>query len=184
MGLRSAVFYAALALSANAALADTAGLKALATGDMAKLVFAEAPMPLPDLPLTDASGAAHRLSQYRGKYVVLNFWATWCGPCRREMPTLDRLQAELGGAKLAVVPVATLRNTVAGVERFYKQVKVTDLPIRLDPESALARHLGLYGLPVTLILNPEGAEIARLTGEADWNSDSAKAILKALIAGG
>lgn len=182
--LRSAVFYAALALTANAALADTASLKALETGDMEKLVFAQTPAALPDLPITDETGAEHRLAEYRGKYVVLNFWATWCAPCRSEMPTLDRLQAELGGDHLAVVPVATLRNTVPGVQRFFAQENVAHLPIRLDPEAAMARKLGILGLPVTLILNPQGQEVARLIGEADWDSDSAKAILKAMIAGG
>lgn len=173
----SAVFYAALAASANAA--DLSALKSLEQGDMQKLVFTEAPKPLPDLPITDAEGAEHHLSDYAGKWVVLNFWATWCAPCRKEMPTLDALQAEMGD-KLAVVPLGTLRTTVPGVKRFFAEEKVTHLPIRLDPEAKMARQLGILGLPVTLILNPEGQEVARLIGEADWSSDSAKAILTAL----
>lgn len=184
MRLHSAVFYAALALTANAALADTMALKALEAGDMKKLAFAATPTALPDLPITDETGAEHRLSDYRGKWVVLNFWATWCAPCRSEMPTLDKLQAELGGDHLAVVPVATLRNTVPGVQRFYAESHVTRLPVRLDPQAAMARQLGILGLPVTLILDPQGREVARLIGEADWNSESARAILQAMIAGG
>jgi thiol-disulfide isomerase/thioredoxin len=181
--LRSAVFYAALALGANAAVAaDTASLQALRTGDMEKLNFADAPKALPDLPILDADGAAHHLSDYAGKYVVLNFWATWCAPCRKEMSTLDQLQAQMGD-RLAVVPVATMRNTVTGVQKFFAEDAVTHLPVRLDPDAALARSIGIMGLPVTLILNPQGQEVARLIGQADWNSDSAKAILTAMMAG-
>jgi thiol-disulfide isomerase/thioredoxin len=182
--LRSAVFYAALALGANAAAADPAALQALREGDMEKLNFAEMPTALPDLPITDADGTAHHLSDYRGKYVVLNFWATWCAPCRKEMSTLDQLQATLGGDHFAVVPVATLRNTVTGVQKFFAEQNVTHLPVRLDPDAAFARSIGIMGLPVTLILNPEGQEVARLIGEADWNSPSAQAILTAMMAGG
>jgi thiol-disulfide isomerase/thioredoxin len=185
--LLAAVLYAALALSANAAVADSAAgpaaLKALATGDMEKLNFAAAPQPVPDLPITDEAGDAHHLSDYRGKIVLLNFWATWCGPCRKEMATLDRLQAGMGGTDFAVVTVATLHNTVPAVKRFFARENIAHLPIRLDPGSALARRLGIFGLPVTLILNRQGQEVARLIGEADWDSDSAKAVLKAMIAG-
>lgn len=181
--LTRAVFYAALALGANAAVADPAALKALAQGDMEKMSFTLPAAALPDLPITDATGAQHHLSDYAGKYVVLNFWATWCAPCRKEMPTLDRLQADMGD-KLAVVPVATLRNSVAGVQKFFADQGVTHLPVRMDPDAQLARAIGVMGLPVTLILNPEGKEVARLIGEADWDSDSAKAILTAMMAGG
>ena len=100
------------------------------------------------------------------------------------MTTLDQLQATMGGDRLAVVPVATMRNTVTGVQKFFAEDDVTHLPLRLDPDAALARSIGIMGLPVTLILNPEGQEVARLIGEADWNSDSAKAILTAMMAGG
>ncbi|TMV39020.1 TlpA family protein disulfide reductase, partial [Thioclava sp. BHET1] len=95
--LYSLVLYAALALTANAALADTAQLEALRQGDMRKLNFLAAPKPLPDVDVQDAEGKPVPLSRYHGKFVVLNFWATWCAPCRVEMPTLAKLQAELGG---------------------------------------------------------------------------------------
>ena len=169
--------YTALALCANPALAG-AEAAALATGEMKKLVFAEAPRPLPEIAIVDAGDAERQLADWRGKWVVLNFWATWCAPCRVEMPSLDRLQAAM--PEIAVLPVATGRNSVEAINRFYGEAGVTSLPVLRDPKSALSRELGVLGLPVTLILNPEGQEVARLIGDAVWDSDDAKAVLAAL----
>jgi thiol-disulfide isomerase/thioredoxin len=180
--LRSALLYTAVAIFANVAQADTAALEALRAGDMQKLVFAPEPQVASDVAFTDAEGGEHRLSDWRGKVVLLNFWATWCAPCRKEMPMLEALQAEFGGDTFEVVPVATGRNSVQGITRFYGEIGVDNLPILLDPKQALAREMGVFGLPVTVILDAEGREIARLIGEADWQSDSAKAIVAALIA--
>jgi thiol-disulfide isomerase/thioredoxin len=127
-------------------------------------------------------GTEHRLSDWQGRVVVLNFWATWCAPCRVEMPMLDALQAEFGGPDFAVVPVATGRNAPEGIQRFYAEAGIRDLPVFLDPRQALAREMAVLGLPVTVILNRDGQEVGRLTGEADWHSDSARAIVAELIA--
>lgn len=148
---------------------------------MKKLVLLETPVTLPEAVLLDAEDGEHSLAEYRGKWVVLNFWATWCAPCRKEMPSLDRLQAAM--PELAVVPVATGRNAVEGIRRFFDEAGVKGLPILRDPKSDLARGMGVMGLPVTVILNPEGQEVARLIGDAEWDSDSAKAVLGAMIAG-
>ena len=94
---------------------------------------------------------------------------------------LDALQTEFGGDAFAVVPVATGRNSVQGIRRFYEEIGVKNLPVLLDPKQELAREMGVFGLPVTVILDAEGREIARLIGEADWTSDSAKAIVAALL---
>ncbi len=179
---RLAVLYTALAFGANAASADIAQIEALRDGQMKKLTFHSAPKPVADVELVDAEGAPHRLSEYNGKYVVLNFWATWCAPCRHEMPSLDRLQAELGSDNFAVVPVATGHNPVPGIKRFFETAEIQNLPILRDPKQEMARHMAVLGLPITVILNPEGQEIARLRGDAEWDSDSAKAILRALMA--
>jgi thiol-disulfide isomerase/thioredoxin len=170
------VLYTALALGANPGLAqDAASLRA---GDMKKLAFHDAPIDLPVTVLLDARDGEHALSDYRGKWVVLNFWATWCAPCRHEMPSLDRLQAAM--PQIAVVPVATGRNAVPGIEKFFATAGIKTLPILRDPQSELSRGASVMGLPVTLILNPEGQEVARLIGDAEWDSDNAKAILTAL----
>jgi thiol-disulfide isomerase/thioredoxin len=173
--------YTALALTANMALAgEGAGIPR--DGDMKKLVLHEAPQPMPDAILLDAEDGEHALSDWRGRWVVLNFWATWCAPCRHEMPSLDRLQAAM--PQIAVLPVATGRNSVEGIAKFYAEAGLTRLPVLRDPKSALARQASVMGLPVTVILNPDGQEVARLIGDAEWDSDHAKAAIAALMAGG
>ncbi|MBN8631116.1 MAG: TlpA family protein disulfide reductase [Rhodobacterales bacterium] len=172
------VLYTALILGANAASADVASLR---DGDMKKLMLWEAPVAVPEAVLLDAEDGEHSLAEFKGKWVVLNFWATWCAPCRREMPSLESLQT--GMPEIAVVPVATGRNAVAGIRRFFEEAGVKTLPILRDPQSELAHAMGVMGLPVTVILNPEGQEVARLIGDADWSSESAKAVLGALAAG-
>ena len=178
IGLVSAgVLYAALALGANAqgALAD------LRTGDMRKLTLHDSPRPVPDTPFTDRDGAEFTLADLAGRYIVLNFWATWCAPCRHEMPSLEALEAEFGGPAFAVVPIATGRNPLPAIDVFFEETGITRLPVFLDPRQTLARNMGVMGLPLTVILDPEGREIARLIGDADWHSDSARAIIAALI---
>jgi thiol-disulfide isomerase/thioredoxin len=172
------VLYTAFMLGANPGLADVAGLR---DGDMKKLALHDAPVTIPEVVLLDADDAEHSLADYKGKWVVLNFWATWCAPCRHEMPSLDRLQAAM--PEIAVVPVATGRNAVTGIERFFAEEAIVNLPILRDPKSELARGMAVMGLPVTVILNPEGQEVARLIGDAEWDSASAKAIMAAYVAG-
>lgn len=172
------VLYTALMLGANAGWAEVADLR---EGDMKKLALHETPVAVPDAVLLDAEDAEYALADYKGKWVVLNFWATWCAPCRKEMPSLDRLQAAM--PEIVVVPVATGRNAVVGIKRFFEEAEIKLLPIRRDPQSDLSRAMRVMGLPVTVILNPEGQEVARLIGDAEWDSDSAKAVLAALMAG-
>lgn len=180
--LRLIVLYTALAAGANGALAgDLAPVEALREGSMKKLMFHEAPRPVPDIPIATPEGGTVTLADYRGKWVVLNFWATWCAPCRVEMPALDRLQAEMGGPGFAVVTVATGRNSPRGIDKLFEETGVTQLPKYQDQSSGLARNMGVMGLPVTVVLNPEGQEVARMTGDAEWDSDSAKAIVAALM---
>ena len=178
-----AVLYTALILGANPALADMAEVEALREGSMKKLIFAK-PAPVSDAVFTHADGGEFRLSDFQGKYVLVNFWATWCAPCRKEMPMLSELQAEFGGNKFEVVTIATGRNELAGIRKFFGDVGVENLPLYLDPKQTLAREMAVLGLPITVVLDPEGNEIARMRGDAEWNGESAKAIIAALIEAG
>jgi thiol-disulfide isomerase/thioredoxin len=181
--LLAAVVYTALCVLANPALAETGDLAALRDGDMKKLAFHADPKDVPDIEVVDADETPVRLSDMRGRWLVVNFWATWCAPCREEMPTLSNLQTLYDGKPVDVVTIATGRNPPAAIRRFFEEIDVDNLPLHRDPNQALARGMGILGLPVTVIIDPEGREIARLMGDADWDSDSATAILDALSAG-
>ena len=175
------VLYTSLMLGANAGHADVAAADAARAGDMRRVAFGAAPLALPEIGVVDEEDAPRMLAEYKGQWVLLNFWATWCAPCRAEMPTLQALDAAMGD-DFSVVTVATGRNSVEGIDKFFAEAGITSLPKLRDPKSELARNMGVLGLPLTVILNPEGQEIARMIGDADWNSADAKAMLTALIA--
>ncbi len=176
------VLYTGLVLGANPVQADVVAAQAALAGDMRKLGFLEQPKDLPAEVLTDMAGADRSLAEWQGQWVVLNFWATWCAPCRKEMPSLDRLAATVADQGVAVVTVATGRNPPPAITRFFEEIGVKNLPVLLDPKSGLARQMGVFGLPLTVILDPEGREVGRLIGDAEWDSVDARAMLAALIA--
>lgn len=183
----AAVLYAAVALGANPVFAqgsDYAALRDLRRGDMRKLAVADLPEPASQVAFENAEGKAVTLARYRGQTVLVNFWATWCAPCRAEMPSLDALQQELGGADFQVVTIATGRNPLPAIRKFFAEVGVTGLPVLRDPKMALSRDMGVLGLPASIILNADGAEVARMTGDADWYSEDALLFLRAVIAMG
>ena len=175
------VLYTSLMLGANVAHADIAAAQAVIAGDMRKLTFHAAPVALPEIGVVDEAEVPHALADYKGQWVLLNFWATWCAPCRAEMPTLQALETAMGD-DFSVVTIATGRNSVVGIDKFFTEAGITSLPKLRDPKSELARNMGVLGLPLTVILNPSGEEIARLIGDADWNSADAKAMFAALMA--
>ena len=183
--LIAAALYMALSLGASPALADIAAAEAAREGDMKKLVIHAAPKEVSQTPFQLADGAGEAsLGDYRGKLVLLNFWATWCAPCRKEMPYLAELQEEFGGPDFEVVTIATGRNSPEGIVRFFEEVGIDNLPRHQDPRQKLAAEMAVFGLPITVLIDAEGREIARLRGDADWASDSAKAVIRALLPAG
>ncbi|MFQ3184114.1 MAG: thiol-disulfide isomerase/thioredoxin [Alteromonas macleodii] len=158
---------------------DFTALEELRAGDLMKLQFGADRGS--DVIFSHEDGSNLTLAAFEGSYVVLNFWATWCAPCRKEIPHLSELENEFRGKGLQVVTIATGTNQQPAMERFFQEIGVDNLPLHTDANSALARDMGVVGLPVTLIIDPQGQEIARLIGDADWAGDSAKSILTALL---
>jgi thiol-disulfide isomerase/thioredoxin len=178
------VLYTCCALGANAALAEGLSfdeIQALKTGDMRKLAVHKEPLGISPLGFTDEDGGEHFFEDYRGKVLLVNFWATWCAPCRAEMPSLDALQADLGGDDFQVLTIATGRNPLPAIKSFFSETQVEHLPILLDPRQTLARNMGALGLPASMIIDPNGREVARLVGDADWHGEDAVTLINALI---
>lgn len=176
-----AVIYTALTLLANSAMAQT-DISALRDGDMRKLVLHDEPLAASDVSFVGFDDSSVSFADYAGQVVLVNFWATWCAPCRQEMPHLSALQDEMGSVDFQVVTIATGRNALPGMQRFFEEIDVDNLPLHRDPQQTLAREMGVIGLPVSVLLNRDGQEIGRLIGAADWSSPSAMAIIAALVA--
>ncbi len=183
----AALLYGAICLTANAAAAaelsavDRATLKQLRGGDMVKLIVHASPRDRNTETFRDLYGNRLTLADYSGKVVLLNIWATWCPPCRAEMPSLDRLAGEMEGPDFALIALSTDRGGIEQVAQFYDDFLIDNLDIMHDRSGNFARQAGVLGLPVTLILDRQGREIARLLGDADWASPEARAILRRII---
>jgi thiol-disulfide isomerase/thioredoxin len=156
------------------------GSNTLSQGQMAGFVFRKAPEALPALAFQDATGRERSLADWRGKVVLLNLWATWCVPCRKEMPALDRLQAEMGSDRFEVVAVSVDRSGVQGARKFLDETKVGRLALYADPSARLAATLRAIGLPATLLIDAEGREVGRLLGPAEWDGEDAKRLIRAV----
>ena len=182
MSVRWIVLYISLAFGANAVAADQADLSAMREGDMRKLVVHSKPNAVPNVPFVAEGRGDVMLSDFEGKVVLVNFWATWCAPCRKEMPMLSELQADLYGPQFEVLTIATGRNPEPAMKAFFREIRVNNLPMHKDPKQRLARAMGVFGLPVTVVIDKNGQEVGRLQGDADWNSSSAKTIIKFLMA--
>jgi thiol-disulfide isomerase/thioredoxin len=157
------------------------GSNVLSQGHMAAFVFRKAPEPLPEFSFQDATGRERTLADWRGKVVLLNLWATWCVPCRKEMPALDRLQAEMGSDRFEVVAVSVDRTGLQGARKFLDETKAGRLALYAEPSARLASTLRAVGLPATLLIDAEGREIGRLLGPAEWDSEDAKRLIRAML---
>ncbi len=124
------------------------------------------------------------LADYRGRGVVLNFWATWCAPCVREMPALDRLQVMLKGTGVEVVTLSEDRNGAALISRFFEVNELKNLPKLIDPKGVALKAYGVRTLPMTLLINADGAEIGRVIGVSEWDSPETAAFLRGCLGAG
>ena len=136
------------------------------------------PAPAPEAAMTDGDGNPVTLQDFAGQVVLLNFWATWCAPCVREMPSLDRLQAALGPEGLAVVAVSEDRAGLKAVEPFFLETGLEHLEIYLDPKGKFWREFGVRGLPTTYLIDRQGRLIGAMEGPAEWDEEDAVALIR------
>jgi thiol-disulfide isomerase/thioredoxin len=138
----------------------------------------EPPQPAPAISFTDAQGHSLSLADFRGRVVLLNFWATWCVPCVEEMPSLDNLQAKLGNDDFIVVAISTDRQGLSIVQPFLDKLGIRNLAIYLDPPHAAQRAFGIRGIPTTIVIDREGRERGRLEGMTRWDSSEALTLIR------
>lgn len=157
----------------------------LARGEVAAVTVNPRPQRLPALAFTDASGAPKTLADWRGRTVLLNLWATWCVPCRKEMPALDELQARLGGPAFEVVAVNIDTRDPEKPKAWLKEVKIDRLAYYADPSAKVFQDLKVagkaIGMPTTLLIDPAGCEIGTLAGPAEWASEDAIRLISAAL---
>jgi thiol-disulfide isomerase/thioredoxin len=170
--------------AALAGAASAADLARLATGAMAEFKPASPPKPVAEIAFEDKSGAKIGLDAFKGRVVLVNLWATWCAPCREEMPSLDRLQAKLGSKDFEVVALSLDRAGRDKAKAFLEQIGVKHLALYIDPTMKAGRALDATGMPTTLLIGRDGKELGRLIGPAEWDSKEAQALIKAALAGG
>jgi len=156
-----------------------------AHGEVAAVNVAKSPLQLPDLAFQDASGKPLTLAHWRGRTVLLNLWATWCVPCRKEMPALDALQRRLGGPGFEVVAVNIDTRDPDKPKAFLKEVGVDQLAYYADPDAKTFQDLKAigraFGMPTTLLVDPHGCELGTIAGPAEWASDDAVKLIQAAL---
>ena len=159
----------------------------LARGEVAAVAVAREPRRVPDLAFLDGSGDRKTLGEWRGRAVLLNLWATWCVPCRKEMPALDGLQARLGGPRFQVVAINIDTRDPDKPKAWLREAHVDHLAYYADPSAKVFQDLKAvgwaFGMPTTLLVDPQGCELGVLAGPAEWTSEDALKLVTAAIGG-
>jgi thiol-disulfide isomerase/thioredoxin len=167
------------------AVQTAAKIAPLVHGEVAALAVSQRPFRVPNLTFKDAEGHDRTLADWRGRTVLINLWATWCVPCRREMPALDKLQADLGGPKFQVVAINIDTRNPQKPIAFLKQIGVTRLSYYSDDSAKVFQDLKVvgkaFGMPTTLIVDRAGCEIGDMAGPAEWSSDDGQKLVQAAI---
>jgi thiol-disulfide isomerase/thioredoxin len=160
-------------------------LAPLAHGEVAGLTMATAPLRLPDLAFEDAEGKSKKLSDWRGRAVLVNLWATWCVPCRKEMPALENLQTRLGGPNFEVVAINIDTRDPEKPKNFLKEANLTRIGYFSDPKAKVFQDLKAIsralGMPTSVLVDSEGCEIATIAGPAEWDSEDAVKLITAAV---
>jgi thiol-disulfide isomerase/thioredoxin len=160
-------------------------LAPLAHGEVAAVKVAKSPLKLPELAFEDSAGKPLSLAHWRGRTVLLNLWATWCVPCRKEMPALDSLQTKLGGADFEVVAVNIDTRDPEKPKNFLKDANLTRLSYHSDPKAKVFQDLKeigrALGMPTSVLVDSQGCEIATIAGPAEWDSDDAIKLITAAM---
>ena len=177
--LRTLLGAGLLAVLAAGALSGRAHADAL--GDFS---YFTTPKPVPPIAFEDGNGRPLTLAEFKGRVVLVNFWATWCGPCVKEMPSLDRLQARLGGPGFTVLDLSIDRQGKAAVEPFFAVNKLTHLKIYLDPKAAAFHAWHGEGVPMSYLIGRDGRALGMILGPADWDSPAMLAIVEHAVAEG
>jgi len=144
------------------------------------LVRGERPL-APELRFFDEQGNPRSLKEWQGQVVLVDFWASWCGPCRKEMPSLEALQRRFGSKDFEVVAISVDRGGVKVAQQFLEETQSRLLRLYVDPSAKAIEMLGALGLPVTVLIDREGREIGRLLGPADWSSPEALQLINVAI---
>lgn len=151
----------------------------LNSGHMAAFVFKPAPEPIEEVSFKNGNDQPTTLSDFKGKAILLNLWATWCAPCREEMPALDRLQNQLGSNKFEVVALSVDRGGAEKSQQFLDKINVKNLNLYVDEKAGSSSALKVIGMPTTLLIDADGREVGRLVGPAEWDSTDAVRLIEA-----
>jgi thiol-disulfide isomerase/thioredoxin len=186
MKLAAILIYATLLLYANTTFShdkeDPLILKEYFTGSLKNIVIHKIPKPITELNLFKNNNTQEIVRLKQNHVTIINFWATWCAPCREEMPSLNALIESIGKENFSVIVVAAGRNSDKSINAFFNKHKLSNLLTYKDPLGKVSSKLSILGLPTTLIVDQHSNEIARLTGEADWNSESAIKLINHILA--
>ena len=160
---------------------NTAWLQPFATGLMANFIVNSRPTTPTNMPFVGEDGKTYRLSDFKSKIILVNMWATWCTPCREEMPSLDRLKSTLGGPDFDIVAISLDLAGMKVARAFFEEEEIQHLDLYLERTGGMHRALGSMGLPLTLVLDRNGYELGRMIGPAEWDSPEAVALIRAVI---
>jgi thiol-disulfide isomerase/thioredoxin len=155
--------------------------KSLITGSMSRFKLTRPPKPVPDLEFVDVNDQPLHIADFTGQARLINLWATWCAPCVKEMPSLDRLQEAMPRDRFLVMPISVDGPSKAKVKPFYKERNLLDLHIYYDKNRNAMSVLGVSLLPTSILVDPAGRELGRLEGDADWDTLEGFALMRAAM---